>query len=286
MQVGLAAIAIGVLTTLITALCLVGWLTRGLDDPRRTIGWAASHGIAITAQTRPLVSWWVRLSGTLRVVGGVSGLVLGSLFDDAFGLNTSAGPGFWVWITLGWIAGGTWAWEVVTRETDDGSATASLVPRAVADYVPVAARWGPALAAAVTVAIAGSSRWLGPITDPQGFPVGSPAERLLLGGGAVLLAIVARLLVNRVVARRQATTDPQVVAIDDAIRATTTHLVAGGATAAILLLGLQAAQSVLQPRQVPFGLRFWIPLAFAVSAWFSGRYLANRPWKVHRTVAP
>ena len=51
---------------------------------------------------------------------------------------------------LGWVAGGTWAWEVVTRATAAPAGSASLVPRRVADYVPAAARWAPAASAAVS----------------------------------------------------------------------------------------------------------------------------------------
>lgn len=276
---------IGALALLVTALCITGWFTRNVDDPRRIVGWARSHGVAITDRNRALVTWWVGLSGTLRVVGGVSGMVLGSLFDDAFAVNTSAGPGFWVWVIIGWVAGGLWAWEVVTRQTDDGTRSASLLPRSTADYVPPAGRWAPTVAASLTVAILAAAPLLGPVTDAQGFPTPSTAEHLLIGAGAVILAVAARLALVHVVSRRQPTTDPEQVAVDDAIRATTTHLVSGGLTAAILLLAVQAAQMVLQPRHLPFGVRGWIPIVLLGGAWLSSTYLANRPWKVHRTVA-
>ncbi len=109
-----------------------------------------------------------------------------------------------------------------------------------------------------------------------------PVARWLLAVGAVVLAVAATAMVSRVVARGQAAADPDVLAADDAIRATTIHLISGGATAAILLLGVQAAQFVLQPRQLPFGVRGWAPLALVLGAWFSSRYLANRPWRVRR----
>lgn len=268
--------------TLLTALCIAGWLTRRVDDPSRRIRWAGAHGVAVTPTNRSLVSWWVQLSGTLRVAGGVSGMVVGSIFDDAFALHTSTGVGFWVWVIVGWIVGGTWAWHVVTRATAEPSGAASLVPRTVADYVPATVRWAPAAAAGVTVLIATAGRWLGPITDPQGFPIGSTLELALLSGGAVTMAVVARFLVGRVVARRQSTSDPDLLAVDDAIRATTTHLITGGFTAAILLLGVTASELVLQPRQLPYGVRGWTPMLLALGAWMSSRYLANRPWQVRR----
>jgi hypothetical protein len=278
----LIPVAISATFTILFALIVAAWFMRGVDDPHRRVRWAGAHGLVVTPGNRSLVAWWVPLSGTLRVVGGVSGMVLGTLFDDAFALDTSAGVGFWVWVILGWVAGGTWAWEVVTRATAAPAGSASLVPRRVADYVPAAARWAPAASAAVTVLIAGSGRWLGPVTDPQGFPVGSPVELALLATGAVVLAAAAWVLVRRVVARRQSTTDPDLLAADDAIRSTTTHLISGGSTAAILLLGFQATELVLQPRHLPYGIRFWVPLLLISGAWMSGRYLANRPWQVRR----
>ncbi len=276
------AVVLSAAILLLWAACLVGWFTRTIDAPGRQVRWAGSHGVAVTSRNRPLVVWWVQLSATLRVVGGVSGMVLGTLFDRAFALSTSVGIGFWVWIVLGWVAGGTWAWEAVTRAGSHPSGTASLVPRGVDDYVPAPLRWAPFGAAAIAGIIAASGGWLAPVTDPQGFAVGSAADRWLLAAGSVLLALVARLLVRWIVARRQTTTDPEVVAVDDAIRATTVHLVAGGATAAILLLAAKASELVLQPRQLPYGVRGWLPLVLVLGAWMSSRYLANRPWRVRR----
>jgi hypothetical protein len=278
----LISAALSATVLLVLALCIVGWLTRNASAPDRQTRWAGSHGVAVTDGNRALVVWWVQLSATLRVVGGVSGLVLGALFDRAFALSTSTGLGFWIWIVLGWVTGGTWAWEVVTKASAAPAGSASLVPRVVADYVPAALRWAPAGAAVITVAIAASGRWLAPVTDPRGYPVGSPTDRWLIALGATLIAVTARLLVARVVARRQTTTDLDLVAVDDAIRATTVHLVTGGATAAILLLGATASELVLQARQLPYGIRGWLPLVLVLGAWMSSRYLANRPWRVRR----
>lgn len=273
---------IGAAALVVLAVCLTGWLTRDVGRPEHTVSWARAHGLVVTPANAGLVVWWVRLSGTLRVVGGVSGLVLGSLVDDAFAVNTSAGAGFWAWIVLGWVAGGVWAWEAVSRDRRE-PATASLVPRRLEDYAPPVARWGPPIAAVITVAVAVSGRWLGPADPALGG--GRDAQRWLLAGAAVVLAVVARLLLARVVARRQRADVPDEVAADDAIRATTVHLVAGGITGAILLLGVITADVVLGPRQLPFGLRGWVPFSLLVAAAISSRFLANRPWQVRRATA-
>lgn len=266
----------------VLALCLTGWLTRDVGRPERTIGWARAHGLAVTPGNAALVVWWVRLSGVLRVVGGVSGLVLGSLVDDAFAVHTSEGAGFWTWIVLGWVAGGAWAWEVVSRQGADPTPAASLVPRQVADYVPTVLRLGPWAAAAITATIAASGRWLGP-AEVEGQPLPAGPELWALGGAAAGLALAAHVVLARVIARRQRSVDPEIVAADDAIRATTTHLVAGGTTAAILLLGVTAAQLAWLPHRVPFGGRGWVPLVLLIGALMSSQYLVNRPWQVRRS---
>ncbi|MGK2948393.1 MAG: hypothetical protein ACSLFP_07455, partial [Acidimicrobiales bacterium] len=71
--------------TLLFALALVGWFTRRADDPKEVVLWARSHGLAITAINQATITYYVRLTITLRVIGAVGGLVLGALFDDATG---------------------------------------------------------------------------------------------------------------------------------------------------------------------------------------------------------
>ena len=75
----------------ITAMFLVGIFTRKADDPREVTSWSRAHGLVLTEHNRAMITWFVRLNLVLRVVGGVSGMLLGSLFDAAFGLHTSGG---------------------------------------------------------------------------------------------------------------------------------------------------------------------------------------------------
>ena len=114
------ALLIQAVMTLLFAAILVGWFARPASDPKEVAAWARGHDLELTERNHAMVTYYVRLAITLRVIGGVGGLVLGALFDDAFGLNTSAGTGFWIWILLGWLLGASWAEYRLTRPPSTG----------------------------------------------------------------------------------------------------------------------------------------------------------------------
>ena len=274
----------GTVLAVLVVLTIAGWSGRNAGDPHRLTGWVRSAGIALSSTSGPIAQRYVGLSGTLRVVGSISGWVIGFAFDRAFGLSTSTGNGFWIWLILGWIAGGVWAHRTITCELASAgpAPVASLTPRSARDYVPPAVRWGPVLAAALTVALAALGLTLGKPTDPNGFAVASTTTLLALALGAVVLAAAATSATRWVVDRSQAADDPDLLHVDDAMRASTAHLLGAGTTAAILLLALQTFTFVFGPRQLPFGMRGWIPMLLLVGALVFGRYLAYRPWRVRR----
>jgi hypothetical protein len=278
-------VLLALLAVLITVLAIgaaVGFFTRNVDDPERALGWARGAGVPVTAGNRALVQWYSTLSGTLRVVGTLSGWVLGTAFDRATNLDTSAGAGFWVWLIAGWVVGGSWAYRCVARSITLERPVASLVPRRTLDYVPRVVRWGPPIAASIVVAIAVLGIWAGVPADAAGWPVASTADLVALAAVAVTMAGTATYATQRVIARRQAIEDPAFVAVDDAMRATTAHLIGAGTTAAILLVAMSTANAVLGPRQLPFGIRGWLPLVLLVGVVVFGRYLPYRPWRVRR----
>ena len=130
----LAPLLIQLVFTLVFAAVLVGWFTRSASDPREVVAWARGYDLQLTERNQAMITYYVRLAITLRVIGGVGGLVLGTLFDDATGLDTSSGAGFWIWIVLGWLLGASWAEYRLTRPLPTEHA-ASLTPRAVHDYL-------------------------------------------------------------------------------------------------------------------------------------------------------
>ena len=185
------ALIIQLVFTFIFAAALVGWFTwpaSRANWPVEVVQWAQGHALQLTLRNRAMVVYYVRLSITLRVIGGVGGLVIGALFDDATGLDTSSGAGFWIWIVLGWLVGASWAEYRLTRPPSTGHA-ASLTPREVLDYLPARLYAAPVVAAGVAVLLAAIGL-LAP--DPAAPPLHPlpPTAGLVLGAiGAILIAV-------------------------------------------------------------------------------------------------
>lgn len=276
----LTSILIQVLLTLVPAVALIGWFARPATDPAEVTAFAESHGLEVTERNRPMVTYYVRLSITLRVTGAVSGLVLGALFDDATGLDTSAGLGFWIWILLGWLLGSGWAEYRLTRPRSS-ALVASLNPRRVEDYLPRGLLLGPVIAAGIVVLLA-IARLVGPASD---VPEPVPAPKLAYVAGAGLASIAAALVllaIRTVIARRQPIDPPEVVAADDAIRASAVHNLAGGGTAAILLVSAQLTYNLASGYQHLSGVGFALALLQMAGAFASWRWFAYRHWRVRR----
>ncbi|HRW36965.1 MAG: hypothetical protein KDB04_04155 [Acidimicrobiales bacterium] len=267
------AMVASVAATLLTILAIVGWATRRVDDPATIERWARHRGVAITEHNRWLVRWYVPLAGTLRVVGAVSGAVVGSLADRALGMSTSVGAGFWMWVVVGWVSGGWWAAEQVARWLPSGGG-ALLVPRATADYAPGAARWGPAVGAVAVAAVTVAGAL---VTQPSGWTA-------IAGIVAVVAPLAERRAARRTIDRRQPAVHPDLLAADDAIRSTTVHLLGAGTTAGLLLAAAALwSTTIADHHQLPFGLRGWPTIVLLLGGYVAGRYLANRPWRVRRT---
>ncbi len=271
------------LAMLIFAAMLVGWFARPASDPAEVGSFALGHGLDLTRRNLPMVTYYVRLAVTLRAIGGVSGLVLGGLFDDSTGLNTSAGVGFWIWILMGWLLGASWAEFRLTRPRSPDLA-ASLTPRRASDYASVPLLVAPAVAAATTALIT-LGRFLSP-EPARPSAVRSPSEAYVAGTvGSVVIAGCILLAIRTVVARRQPTGPPDIVAADDAIRASAVHHLAGGGTAAILLIAAQLAFAALGRSEDHTTLALLAEWVLGFAAFVSWRWYAYRHWRVRRQAA-
>lgn len=272
---GSTTLLVSALLTGFVSVCLVGFLARKADDPRELAGWARAHGVALDERTRPVLAYFVRLTILLRVVGGVGGMLLGSLFDDAAGADTSASFGVWVWVLAGWMAGAVWAERHLPRP--HGAGVASLTPRRLADYLPIGLRLAPAGGAAAAAAIAG----IGLVVRPEARPE-APALALTVAGAATAALMVAWAQ-RSVVDRRQSVTRPDLVAADDAIRASTVHNLGGGGAALTLLLAADTLERVATAGdRVPVGSGVVIPLLLMVVALGVWRFWSHRAWRVRR----
>ncbi len=272
MEPTLVTIAVATLSTLVLAAAVIGWGTARVARPGTIDLWARRHSLVVTSGNRPLIRWYVTLAGTLRITGAVSGAIIGSLADRAFGIDTTAGAGFWMWVVAGWMSGGWWAWRQVAAMAPPGVG-ARLVPRRLADYAPLAARWGPPVGGCVlaatalgTAAVDGRTTWT--------------AVALV---AAVAIPPLSLRAARSVVDRRQSAVGEDLVAADDAIRSATVHLVGAGACAGLLLAAVALWQATVDPAHpLPYGLRGWVPAVLLLGAYLTGTYLANRPWRVRR----
>ncbi len=284
----MSMLVISAILTLAWVAGIVGWLTRRASRPSELQAWARSYGLVLTPGNRPAVTYYARLVIVTRVVGAVAAVVIGSTFDAALGLHTSAAPGFWAWLIGGWTFGAWWA----ERELrwPPGTGVASLVPRRTADYLPGRLRAAPYVAFGLVVALATCAAL---VSQP------GAAERRQRGyaappSGAYLLAVVATagavtalttIAVWRTVSRRQPPLAPDLLAADDAIRTSAAHQLAGGGTAVVLCLASGLAGTLAWASTTPDRLSGpLVPVFFGLwlAAIVSWRYYTYRAWRVRR----
>ena len=278
-------LALAVMFGLVYATIVVGIFSRGVHRADLAPTWARSHGILLSDRTRPFARWYCQLTGVLRVTGGVSGLVLGAMFDRAFGINSSAGFGFWAWVITGWLLGAAWAERRLQRPGEVGAA--SLVPRRTTDYIPRGLAFAPMVATATTVLVAAVA--LVRPANPSRAALRPPSTGLTFFIAAVVAIALCALVVllrRSVVNRPQPLMEPELLAVDDAVRSSTIHHLSGAGTAAIVCISgyLISLHTEAVPR-LPFGLRGWLPLVPLVAALISWRYWSFRPWRVGRSLA-
>ena len=147
--------------------------------------WAAATTSSSPPRNQAMVTYYVRLAITLRVIGGVGGLVLGALFDDATGLDTSAGAGFWIWIVLGWLLGASWAEYRLTRPCRRRAGRVAHAAGRCGDYLSARLYAAPVVAAAVVLLLAAFGL-LAPTPDdpaPPTPPTAGPRDRRPRRGG-------------------------------------------------------------------------------------------------------
>ena len=250
----------------------------GLDEDLRR--WARAHSLLVTAENRPMVHWYLRNARVLRTCGALAGFLLPYLAAVAFG-SPGAGAVHLVWVFVGYLLGALYAELSLVRPLPAGRRAATLVPRALEDYLPRELRitqrsLGAVIAAASLVLLAvpfASDSMLAP--ELWLVPLG------MIGGPA--LAVGLERLQGWLVRRPQPFTDPDLLAADDAIRAQSVHSVSGSGIA-IELVWLSAVCFSLAQSDVQF-LRWtmWVPGLFGLSAaLFACQYYGHRAWRVRR----
>jgi hypothetical protein len=283
----MAIALLALVLTMVAATGVVLLFTRRASSPRELEAWARSYGLALTPGNRAVVTYYVRLVIVTRVVGAVAGVVIGSAFDAALGLDTSAAPGWWAWLIGGWTFGAWWA----ERELrwPPGAGVASLLPRRTADYLPGRLRAAPYVALGLVGVLAAAAALA---SDPDALarqrgygPAPSAGYLLALFGTAVAVTALTKVTVWRVVSRRQPPLPPDGLAADDAIRTSAAHQLTGGGTAIVLCIASVLAGALAWTASTPqalngalglLGLLLWL------AALVSWRYYTYRSWRVRR----
>ncbi len=240
--------------------------------------WAGAHGLVITERNRPMVRWYLRNARVLRTWGALAGFFLPMLAEAAF---ESSGSMPLVWVFVGYLLGALYAEVSLVRPFPTGRRAATLVPRALGDYLPRELRITQRCLG-VAIAVASLALVVVPFDPASGL---APEPGLLLLGlvGGPASAIGLERLQGWLVRRPQPFTDRTLIAADDAIRAQSVHSVSGsGIDVALVWLSILALQ--LGTPDVQF-LRWttWVVGLFGFgAALFACQYYGHRAWRVRR----
>ncbi len=268
------------------AVVVAAGLWAGRRYPARALdAWAVAHGLEITATNRPLVTWYLRTGRQLRTIGVISGLTLPPLLAQAFTGSPSILGGLgYVGLLTGHLAGSLYAELSLSRPVGP-RASASLVPRELADYLPLRLRNGQRVVAVMAVATGIAAAILPDESAVLFFgPPRSTGEVALLTAATVAVIMVVEWLERLVVCRPQPVATPDLLAADDAIRASSVHSICGaGLAIALLLTGrllgdvAGASDGVLGSAAAALGAIAWL------GAYIAFLYYGNRAWRVARS---
>ena len=242
--------------------------------------WAKAHGLEITAQNRPMVRWYLHNARVLRTLGALAGLFLPVLVAVALGLP---GDGHLVWIFVGYLLGALYAELSLVRPLPEGRRAASLVPRALTDYLPRELRFTQrALGGIVTAGFVALA--LVPFDAPGSIQVRPDLWVLAVGSASGLaLAVGLERLQTWLVRRPQPFTAPTLIAADDSIRSQSVHSISGSGIAVEFLLLSVVCFGLVQSDVQILRWTLWVPGFFGMgAALFACQYYGHRAWRVRR----
>lgn len=242
--------------------------------------WAEAHGLEITAENRPMVRWYLRNARVLRTLGALAGLFLPVLVAVALGLPADA---HLVWVFVGYLLGALYAELSLVRPLPSGKRAASLVPRALTDYLPRELRFTQrALGGIVTAGFVALAAV--PFDPPGSLQVRPDLWALAVGSASGLgLAVGLERLQTWIVRRPQPFTDPTLVAADDSIRSQSVHSLSGSGIAIEFLLLSAACFGLAQSDVQILRWTLWVPGFFGMgAALFACQFYGHRAWRVRR----
>ena len=255
--------------------------------------WSGSHGFELTAQNRPMVSWYLRTARILRAWGLVAGVVVPTFLAlawsghlDVLGVDSSGGfnPGDVGWVFVGYLVGALYAEVALVRPVGGARRSASLVPRRLDDFLGRRVLWAQRGLAASAALAAVTSLAL-PFDPPEMRP-----SWVVVAGFAVYAAGFAATLEafqRWIVRRPQPYSDPSVIAADDAIRSQSVRSMAGAGISVLLLMSAGGSLLLAVSDVTVLRWTMWLPATIAtVLALVACPRVGERSWRVRRFAEP
>ena len=266
---------------------LVLWGAHRANSDAEVADWASAHALRLTPRNRPMVGYYLLLGRLLRGIGGVAGLVLGSLAEGAFGVGVASGFLFWAWAMGGYLFGALWA-EVFVIRPAGPTPVAAIAPRRLRNYLPGRLRWSLRVAGGVSL-LFGVIAWRVEVSPGAlgGLVALTATGSLAVGVVGAVVALTVECLQRFVVGRSQRFVSRDLLEADDAMRAASVHTLAGAGLGMVILTIAAALGRLLEVhRHVPYGLRV-TPVVLILVALFAWRYYSHRAWRVNRLpIAP
>jgi len=278
-----------VLALLLVTLVLITVMVRArLSLQRRSPAdrWAASRGLTLTADNRPLIVHYLRMAAWLRRLGAVMGFFLPTIVAVTVDGERTDGPGGWVWVSavVGYLVGALGAEVALGRPLRTSERLASLRPRELDDYLPAFLRHAVRAAGLATLALAAVVVLVGfDRSETSGMDHLSDGAAMVLGGVGLVVAMLIERVQLWILSRRQPVVAQDLLEADDAVRCQSViTIAAAGLSLLLLILTVQFWNLAISDVQV---LRWvmWVPaVASSTAAFASWLSFGNVPWAVHR----
>jgi hypothetical protein len=256
---------------------------------KRVRSWADRYSVELTEGNGPQIVRYIRRTRSLRAIGGAAGWLAPMVFVSIIRRPFPLGGNSLALALGGYLLGAMIAETTFLRPTRAGELrSASLVPRALADYVAPLTVWALRLIPVVTVGLASLYAVVPKLGDR---PVDPSVQFVaLISGLLVLFAVTVEAILRAIVGRAQPVTTDDLAAADDAIRASSIHAFSGAAIG-MLLVGVGWAVftvgSMTSVRALHGSLP-WLAIVTISSAVYAWIYLGHpRTWRVrHQVAAP
>jgi hypothetical protein len=240
--------------------------------------WALERRLDLTAESQPMVVWYLRNTRVLRTLGVLAGFILPPLAGRALGKEL--GPTTLVWPFVGYLVGTIYAELSLVRPS---GRAAGLSPRRLREYLPRsllrAQRVLGVLIAVAALLVLRLSRGI------HSLPASQPAVILATAVIGIVTAIGLELIESAVVRRPQPIVSTALLEADDAIRAQSVLSVAGSGTAILLVLLSIPMWAAANSEVVTLRRTMWAPASLCLMAsLFACLTISHQPVRVRRSV--